>query len=145
MIKKVYNSKKRSEKKEGPKLIDISEIIKDDTQFKYIRLSHLAKVYKGDLGKIQNILKIYREAIPFQIEEMRQLLLVKDWEQLKARIIGFRTKMTYLGVDKLQTLARQVEKYAAMQDSENHVMELIDNISEIWEEAEKELQTIELT
>ena len=144
-LKRIHSNKKQNEAKGKPRLIDISEIIKDDSQFKYIRLSHLVKVYKGDLNKIQNILKIYREAIPHQIEEIRQLLIAKDWDPLKARIIGFRTKMTYLGVDQLNSLSRQVEKYVAMQDSENLAMALVEQISEIWEEAEKELQAIELS
>jgi PAS domain S-box-containing protein len=144
-IKKIEGAKKKAEKEQRAPLVDLSEILKNESQFKYIRLSHLFKVYKGDIGKIQNILKIYREAVPHQIEEMRQLLVSQDWESLKARIIGFRTKMTYLGLEELNNLSRQFEKQIALQNAEGKAIETIDKISEIWEEAEKELQTIELT
>ncbi len=144
-VKKIEGAKKKAEKELKAPLVDLNEILKNESQFKYIKLSHLFKVYKGDIRKIQNILKIYREAVPHQIEEMRQLLITTDWDPLKARIIGFRTKMTYLGLDELNNLSRHFEKQVALQDADGNALGTIDKISEIWEEAEKELQTIELT
>ena len=118
-------------------------MLKDSSKFKHIRLDHLFKVYKGDSDKIINILRIYKEAIPIQIEEIKELLSSREWSLLKAKIVAFRTKMTYLGVKDMNSLSRQLERQVSLQSIDDKTNKIVEEITNIWEEVEKELIQIE--
>ncbi|HON18079.1 MAG TPA: PAS domain-containing protein [Salinivirgaceae bacterium] len=120
----------------------VEMLLEKSSQFKLIRLNHLNKVYKGDIDKIQHILKVYLEAIPSQIEEMRQLFFDRNWFLLKSRTTTFKSKMTYLGIEEMITLAKQIEQFAVMQDIEAKADVIFEEMIDIWENAESEIREI---
>jgi len=136
----VKATRKKIEKKSKK---NIEELLKESSKFKYIRLDHLFKVYKGDSEKILNILKIYKEAIPTQIEEIKELLNSQEWSLLKAKIVAFRTKMTYLGVRDMNSLSRQLERQVSLKSLDDVTNKIVEDITKIWEEVEKELSQVE--
>ncbi|MGI6478551.1 MAG: GAF domain-containing protein [Salinivirgaceae bacterium] len=136
----VKATRKKVEKKSKK---NIEELLKDSSKFKHIRLDHLFKVYKGDSDKIINILRIYKEAIPIQIDEIKELLSSREWSLLKAKIVAFRTKMTYLGVKDMNSLSRQLERQVSLQSIDDTTNKIVEEITNIWEEVEKELIQIE--
>ncbi len=120
----------------------LEKALENNREFKYIRLNHLNKVYKGDVDKIQHILKVYIETIPKLVEEMRQLLVEQNWELFKSRTTSFKSKMTYLGLGEINNLLKQLEQLAVLEDPDANADPIFDNIIDIWEQTEEEINEI---
>lgn len=142
-LRVIEDAKKKTDKQIKVSYEELDEYLRDQTNFKIIRLDHLLKVYKGDVKKICNLLKIYKNTVPQHIDEIKHLMKIEDWELLKARIITFRTKMTYIGNEELNAIARQIEKQITTPPLEQTTYMLVDRITSLWQEAEKELISIE--
>lgn len=139
---RLQNAKRKGDADRPAELLDLPLM---QEKMKFVQLDHLAKVYKGDMEKIRNILKIYADTVPQQIEELRQLVEAREWEQLKSRVTGFRTKVTYLGLVELLDKARQLEKLCDHEDPEEKALPMADTIAELWEEAAADLALITQT
>eukprot|EP01156_Anaeramoeba_ignava_P001415 Anaeramoba_ignava/a1402_11.p1 GENE.a1402_11~~a1402_11.p1 ORF type:complete len:928 (-),score=94.81 a1402_11:635-3418(-) len=129
--------------KEEKEKISINEVLSHQEMFEYIDLSHLQKVYKDDLRKIQNIIKIYIETIPGQIKELEKFDK-NNLSLLKAKVNTFKTKMTYLGLDKIQDLAKELETICATGVDIENMDDIIVEINHFWTLASEELKQIAL-
>lgn len=127
-------------------LIPIETILSNqDFKFKNINLKQLKKVYKNDATQIKEVLRAYKETITKQIKQIKQLIEDAKLDALTSRIIGLRTKATYLGLNNMLENLKQLEFAAVEGDPANRAIEIIDEISERWVEAMKEINSIDLT
>ncbi len=133
---------KAEEKQEKPaNKISINEVFEQENLFDYIDLTHLKKVYKDDLRKIQNIINIYIDTIPKQIKELRSLS-GKDLKMLKSKIGNFKTKMTYLGLSRIVEMSKEIEVICATGIDTEQIEDNLDEIEVVWKSAEEELKKI---
>ncbi|ALO15888.1 Chemotaxis regulator BdlA [Salinivirga cyanobacteriivorans] len=134
--------KKHGGKKEAAKKsININEIMEQEGRFEYIDLTHLRKVYKNDLRKIQNIISIYVDTIPKQLDEL-QNIAKSDLRLLRSKIGNFRTKMSYLGLSRVVEMAKKIETIAATGVDTENIEDLLQEIATIWKNAQTELEKI---
>ncbi|PLX25007.1 MAG: hypothetical protein C0599_01405 [Salinivirgaceae bacterium] len=128
------------EQKAKPK-ISLNEVLSHDSYFEYLDLTHLKKVYKDDFSKIQNILIIYLNTIPNQIQEL-VALADNDLAMLKSKIGSFRTKMIYLGLSRVVEMSKEIEAAIVSGGDSDTISELLDEINAIWLGASKEIKTL---
>jgi methyl-accepting chemotaxis protein len=138
--KKLSEKIQVKEEKTKPK-ISINEVLAHDSYFEYLDLTHLKKVYKDDFNKIQNILIIYLNTIPNQVEELMNLAQ-GDLGMLKSKIGSFRTKMIYLGLTRVVEMSKEIETAVASGGDRETISDLLDEINSIWNSAAKEIKTL---
>ncbi|MFO7864246.1 MAG: PAS domain-containing protein, partial [Salinivirgaceae bacterium] len=144
-LKKEYEQLQRNKQTQAPAPakpeVNINDVLDDENYFEYVDLTHLRKVYKNDLRKIQNIISIYVDTIPKQIRELIEVSK-RDMGQLKSKINNFKTKMSYLGLMQIVDMAKEVEAACNNNGETSEVTDFLDEIMDVWEEAEKELRSI---
>ena len=99
-------------------------------------------VYKKDSQKIYNILKLYYETLPSQLEEIFQLAKARDYVKLKSKINSLKTKMSYLGLKQIYDNLRNIEKLLAEQKNLNEITGMLKSISKYWSLAYSELKKV---
>lgn len=133
--------KKDPQKTDKKQAIDINEIIEQESHFEYVDLTHLKKVYKNDFRKIQNIISIYVDTIPKQLEELNKIA-DSDLKLLRTKIGNFRTKMSYLGLSRVVEMAKEIETICATGVDTENIEDLLTEIAQIWKDAQMELKKI---
>jgi len=106
---------------------------------KYINLSILNNVYKGNFKKILHILKMYLKFVSNEIDEIKTAALEENWEVVRAKAFAMRPKMVYLGLDSLHEDARTIEKYAEEKSNLAEILRIIDNVAEEWVDVRNEI------
>lgn len=118
----------------------INEVLDKGQHFEYVDLSHLRKVYKDDLRKIQNIVGIYIDTIPRQIDELKANS--EELNVLRSKVNSFKTKMSYLGLTKIVEIAKEIENNCATGIDIDSIEDLIEEIEQMWLSAVLELKSI---
>lgn len=136
---KLKKNLEKPSKTKQPKM-NMNEVLEKGSFFEYVDLSHLRKVYKDDLRKIQNIISIYIDTIPRQLAELRDI--ITDIPMLQTKISNFKTKMSYLGLVKIVEVAKEIESNCATNSDIDAIEDLFDEIEQIWTSAEVELKSI---
>jgi PAS domain S-box-containing protein len=119
-------------------LIDLVDVSK----FEIVNLNYINSIFKGDVDKIKNILSAYIKTIPKLTDDLFESYNSKQWDLLKSKANNFKTKMTYIGLENLQNIAKKIENVATEKTGLNELPELINQVEDLWTETEKELQNI---
>ncbi len=130
------------EAQEEPKKKDKSTIININTNLNYIDLTYLKMVYKKDPAKIYNILKLYYDTLPGQLQEVEELAKKRTFDKLKSKTNSLKTKMNYLGLKKIYENLREIEKLLAEQKNLSEIPSLLRTISNYWSLAYVELKNL---
>ncbi len=109
---------------------------------KHVDLKLLTKTYKGDLKKMGRILKLCKNNIPNQIEDLHTSYEEKNWKNLRTVAHSLKTTLNYLGMKSSRELAKNIELNAAEEKNLEIVPEMIDKIEMVWQEASLEIETI---
>lgn len=154
-LKQLYEKKKAlSKKSSGPdskvsekvmaKQIDKTTALFEEhmQDFKYTDVSYLIKIYKGDLEKIKNIVKLYLKSIPEQLIELSELADNNTWNYLRSKCSALRSKMAYIGLRLLNDTAKKIENNCEKKINLEEIQDLIDEMAVSWKIAEKELKII---
>src|SRR3989339_9243 len=123
-------------KKKSSPVIDLNQ------ELTIVDLTYLKMVYKKDSQKIYNILKLYYETLPSQLEEIFQLAKARDYVKLKSKINSLKTKMSYLGLKQIYDNLRNIEKLLAEQKNLNEITGMLKSISKYWSLAYSELKKV---
>lgn len=107
-----------------------------------VDLTYLKMVYKKDSQKIYNILKLYYETLPSQLDEIYQLGKDREYVKLKSRISSLKTKMSYLGLKQIYDPLRNIEKLISEQRNLNEIPGSLKMISKYWSLAYDELKKV---
>ncbi len=121
--------------------MNLNELMEQENRFEYVDLTHLRKVYKNDLRKIQNIITIYVDSIPKQLDELNNIAQ-SDLALLRSKIGNFRTKMSYLGLSRVVEMAKEIETICATGVDTENIEDLLQEIAKIWKNAQAELQKL---
>jgi len=99
-------------------------------------------VYKKDPAKIYNILKLYFDTLPGQLQEVMDLSKSRDFNKLKSKINSLKTKMNYMGLKMIYENLREIEKLLAEQKNMADIPGLLRTISNYWSLAYIELKKL---
>ena len=113
-----------------------------NAELKLVDLTYLKMLYKKDGKKIYNILNLYSETLPPQILELEDISKARDYDRLKTRINGLKTKMSYLGLKKIYENFRTIEKIITEKKNINKIAGLLKSVKENWAAASKELDML---
>jgi len=138
---KERKKKELLEKAKEEKKVVLEDVV-DITKFEIVNLKYINNVFKGDIAKIKNILNAYITAIPKLTDDLFVAYNNKQWDMLKSKANNLKTKMSYIGLDKLQDLAKKVEGIATDKYGLNDLPDIINQIEDLWSETEKELKNI---
>lgn len=108
----------------------------------YIDLTYLKMVYKKDPAKIYNILKLYFDTLPGQLQEVLDLSKSRDFNKLKSKINSLKTKMSYMGLKMIYENLREIEKLLTEQKNMADIPGLLRTISNYWSLAYVELKKL---
>lgn len=122
--------------------VDKGNEVNINAKLKLIDLTYLKMLYKKDGRKIYNILNLYSETLPAQILELEDISKARDYDRLKSRINGLKTKMSYLGLKSIYEDFRMIEKIIADKKNMNKIAGLLDSVHEKWAAASKELDNL---
>lgn len=120
----------------APAVIDLNK------ELNYIDLTYLKMVYKKDPAKIYNILKLYFDTLPGQLQEVLNLSKAREFNKLKSKISSLKTKMSYMGLKMIYENLREVEKLLAEQKNMADIPGLLRTISNYWSLAYVELKKL---
>ena len=111
-------------------------------EFQFTDVTYLIKVYKGDLHKIKNIIKLYLKSIPEQLIELSKLAEKESWKYLKSKTSTLRTKMGYVGLKLMNNYASKIETNCQKNINLDDIPNLIDEMFDAWKSVEEELKSI---
>ncbi len=117
-------------------------VIDLNMQLNYIDLTYLKMVYKKDPTKIYNILKLYFDTLPGQLQEVVDLSKSRDFNKLKSKSNSLKTKMNYMGLKMIYENLREIEKLLAEQKNMADIPGLLRTISNYWSLAYIELKKL---
>lgn len=108
-------------------------------ELNFIDLTYLKMVYKKDPVKIYNILKLYFDTLPAQVNELKEISDQRDFSKLRSKINSLKTKMSYLGLKQIYEQLRNIEKLLTEQKNLANIPDILSQIIKIWESALDEL------
>jgi len=109
------------------------------TEYQYIDLTLLTEMYRGDQKKMNNILKLCKQNIPKQINDIENFFKTEKWEQLRITSHSLKSTFNYIGLTELQKMAKSIEENSAKKTNQNEISEHISQIKKIWLFAEEEV------
>jgi len=118
---------------------DEQQVVDLTLKTEVIDLTYLKMLYKKDAHKIYNILKLYYETLPVQILELDDIYKARDFDRLKTKINGLKSKMSYMGLKNIYEDYRAIERIIVEKKNLNKIGALLEDIKKGWTQASKEL------
>lgn len=112
---------------------------KDSTDYKYFHLINLKKIYPNSNDKIVKIVSMCYDSIPKEIIEIKEAYKNEQWDILKNKAHSLKPKLGYLGMEKIQQSAKNIELCANKEDERLTIKNLISDINDHWELAAPKL------
>ncbi|MCW3070278.1 MAG: histidine kinase [Bacteroidetes bacterium] len=111
-----------------------------ETNNKHIDLEYLKQIANGSDEFILQMITVFTEEIPGEVENLQNHLKNKDWNALRATAHKMKPSYSFMGVKELEDIVHSVEEYSG---NESHLEELpgmVSNIYSITNEVISELQ-----
>ena len=112
----------------------------DNNDFKYLDLSYLDKLYKGDIKRIKKILQMYIESVQNEVNEVVTSYENKEYEITRARAHALKPKMTYLGCNDLFENAKNIEQTIKQNGDIMLLTDDVINLKDKWPLIEEEIR-----
>lgn len=112
----------------------------DNSEFKYLKLSYLENLYKGDYKRIKKILQMYIESVQEEVNEVFNSYQKEDFEKARAKAHALKPKMTYLGCNDLYENAKNIEQTIKQNGDIKHLIDDVNNLSTKWPLVEEEIR-----
>jgi signal transduction histidine kinase/CheY-like chemotaxis protein/HPt (histidine-containing phosphotransfer) domain-containing protein len=120
---------------------DIEIISKSEhSEFKYLDLSYLEKLYKYDYKRIKKILLMYVESVQKEVNEVFESYQNEDFEKARAKAHALKPKMTYLGCNDLHENAKNIEQTIKQNGDIKPLIDDVNNLKEKWPLVEEEIK-----
>jgi len=110
-----------------------------ETNNKHIDLEYLKQIANGSDEFILQMITVFTEEIPGEVENLQNHLKNKDWNALRATAHKMKPSYSFMGVKELEEMVHSVEEFSS---SESHMEELpglVSNIQSITNEVIAEL------
>lgn len=121
--------------------VESKELKPDNSDsYKYFNTANLKKIYPNSNEKIVKIVGMCCDSIPNEIIEIKAAYKNEQWDILKNKAHSLKPKLGYLGMNKIQECAKNIEIYSNIQDERVKIEGLISDINNHWKLATPELE-----
>jgi signal transduction histidine kinase/CheY-like chemotaxis protein/HPt (histidine-containing phosphotransfer) domain-containing protein len=107
--------------------------------FKYIDISYLEKIYKGDYKRIKKILQMYIDSVQTEVDEIDEAYKSRNYKVLQAKAHALKPKMTYLGCTDLFENAKKIEQTLKQNDDPKPLTGDVKNLTSTWPKVAEEI------
>ncbi|MGZ4043060.1 MAG: response regulator [Bacteroidia bacterium] len=108
---------------------------------KSTNLDFLKQLTKNNSEMITEMIKVYLEETPQLLARMRESLLNKDWEGIRASAHSILPSFSTMGISEEYTnMAKKVQEMAIKKENPESISLLVDSLEMVCEKAYKELQ-----
>jgi HPt (histidine-containing phosphotransfer) domain-containing protein len=107
--------------------------------FKYIDISYLEKIYKGDYKRIKKILQMYIDSVQTEIDEIEEAYESQNYKVVQAKAHALKPKMTYLGCNDLFENATKIEQTLKQNGNPKPLTDDVKNMTDTWPKVAKEI------
>ena len=107
---------------------------------KHIDLTYLKELSNGSKEFINEMISVFMEQTPVEIENLEKYLEAKDWKSLRAIAHKMKPSFSFMGIKELDVLIKLIEEYAANETNLDQLPEMISKIKNSSNEAIKELE-----
>ena len=116
--------------------------IQNHTNYRYLDLNPLQKIYKKKKKKINKILKLTMINVPDQIGKLFYYIENNDFQNLKTTAHSLKTSLKYIGLHKTSETAREIEQADLHSVAKETVLSGIHSIKTEWEKVEKKKKNL---
>jgi HPt (histidine-containing phosphotransfer) domain-containing protein len=111
-----------------------------ETNRKRIDLDYLKEISNGSNEFVYQMISVFTEEIPGEIDNLEKHLQNKDWKSLRATAHKMKPSYSFMGVKELEEMVHNVEEFSDDESGKDQLPGLIQNIRKITEEVFVELQ-----
>lgn len=105
---------------------------------KHIDLEYLKQISNGSNEFVIQMITVFTEEIPGEIENLQKHLKNKDWKSLRATAHKMKPSFSFMGVKELEGMIHSVEEFDEVKPDQ--LFSVIENIRSITAEVVQELQ-----
>ncbi len=109
-------------------------------EYKYFNTKNLIKIYNDSTDKIIKIVGMCYDSIPNELIEIQKSYDKKQWEILRNKAHALKPKLGYLGMEKMQENAKNIEAFSQQPEQRLSIQYLISEIKNHWQLATPELK-----
>ena len=106
---------------------------------KHTNLKHLKELADGSNEFIIEMISLFIEDMPGDLEKMEIYLRNKDWQALRKVAHKIKPSIMYVGLTEIESLVKETEDYAANEKNLDELPEMLMKIKQICNEAISEL------
>lgn len=103
-------------------------------------LGYLTTFSNGDKARMGKYINMFLNHAPGQIEDMKRHLENENWEQLKIVAHSLKPQMTYMGIQSLVNVIRDIEEYSGNKRDLEKLPQLIVQVDTTIKKAFEELK-----
>jgi HPt (histidine-containing phosphotransfer) domain-containing protein len=110
-----------------------------ETNNKHIDLEYLKQIANGSDEFILQMITVFTEEIPGEVENLQNHLKNKDWNALRATAHKMKPSYSFMGVKELEEMVHSVEEYSGNESNLDQLPGLVSSIYSITNEVITEL------
>jgi HPt (histidine-containing phosphotransfer) domain-containing protein len=103
-------------------------------------LSYLKQLSNGSNEFIYEMISVFIEQTPKEIDSLENHLKNKDWASLRKVAHKMKASFSFMGIKELETVIRSTEEYAANETNLDLLPDMVDKIKSISMQAVQELE-----
>lgn len=92
---------------------------------KNYNLDYLNSISNGDQDFIKDMLETFISNVPDELAKIRQLVADGNWQKVGEDAHKFASSLLFLGLDKLKSIATQIEEYGLENKNLDQIPELL--------------------
>ncbi|MDA3890675.1 MAG: ATP-binding protein [Salinivirgaceae bacterium] len=137
-IKKGKHIEEYVETKKSEQEVEKSDFTKE-AEYKFFHVENLKKIYQDNQEKIIKIVSMCFDSIPNELTEIQNAYDKNEWKILRNKAHSLKPKLGYLGMESMQTNAKNIELSSQNEAERENIKALISEIKNHWELATPEL------
>jgi HPt (histidine-containing phosphotransfer) domain-containing protein len=107
---------------------------------KHIDLTYLKQLSNGSNEFVTEMMTVFSEQTPTELDKLEQELKAKDWKSLRATAHKIKPSLAFMGIKELEETIKQIEEYADKEINLVKLPEMIAKVKSVCESAMQELK-----
>ena len=92
---------------------------------KHYNLDYLNSISGGDQEFIKDMLETFITNVPEDLKKIRNLVAIENWQKAGEDAHKFASSLLFLGLDRLKSIATQIEEYGINKQNVKQIPELL--------------------
>ncbi len=103
-------------------------------------LTYLEELSAGSSGFVSEMIRMFLEQFPLNLESMEKAISDKDWKELYTIAHRMKPSISFVGIKDMDEVIEQIENYAGSGSHPEKIPQLFDALKKACYEAAKELE-----